>query len=90
MILRFRALVVRTLTFMGGVAIIYHEVWLATDAQILLVILGLWLCGVPIADFLDKLRKLATLQGELIKEEPPTPDVEVDAGGHASLDRRSK
>ena len=49
----------RLASFVGGVLIIYHEVWISTSAEPLLVFVGLWLAGAPIADLLDQLRKIA-------------------------------
>lgn len=52
-------LFIRLSSFVGGVLIIYHEVWVSQSAEPLLVVVGLWLAGAPIADLLDQLRKLA-------------------------------
>lgn len=41
--------------------IMYHEVWVSDDSEPLLIFVGLWLCGAPIADFLDKIRRIASL-----------------------------
>lgn len=66
--------VLRILSFLGGCAILYHEVAIADTAEPLLVFVGLWLSGAPIADFLDKLRRLAQLPSP---NDPPSPP---DAG----------
>lgn len=50
---------------MAGVAILYHEVWVADTAEPLLVFLGLWFVGIPPAMFFDGLRKV----GEQAKSE---------------------
>lgn len=49
---------VKILAFAVGVAILYHEIWIASSAEPLLVFLGLWLIGVSPASFFDELRKL--------------------------------
>lgn len=49
------------LMFAGGSAILYHEVWVTDSSEPILVIVGLWLTGAPIAEFLDKLRRIAAL-----------------------------
>ena len=73
---RLSPLFVRVASFLGGVAIMYHEVWVAPSAEPLLVFVGLWLAGAPLADLLDQLRRLAS-QGlssaEEDKDEARTP-----------------
>lgn len=64
----------RVVFFVGGVAIVYHEVVIAEAAEPLLFLGGLWLAGAPIADLLDKLRRLAQAPSE--GERPPPPEVE--------------
>jgi hypothetical protein len=55
---RLRTLVVRLGAFVSGVLVLYHEVFIASTSEPLLVFLGLWLCGIPPAMFFDGLRKL--------------------------------
>lgn len=61
-----RLIVIRVGAFISGVVVLYHEVFLASSAEPLLVFLGLWLCGIPPAMFFDGLRKLTdTAKGSL-------------------------
>lgn len=62
---------VRIGTFLGGVATLYHEVYLTDQAEPLLIFLGLWLCGVSPAMFFDGMRKLNQLTDPT--GEPPKP-----------------
>jgi hypothetical protein len=62
---RARSHLIRALSTAGGGLILYHEVWVSSSAEPLLVLVGLWLAGAPIADLLDKLRTLTV--------EPPKP-----------------
>lgn len=48
----------RILSFVIGAAIVYHEVILAETSEFLLVIVGLWLMGFPIANVIDSISKL--------------------------------
>lgn len=66
----------RAIFFLGGSGIIYHEVVISDTAEPLLIFVGLWLAGAPIADFLDKLRRLAQLQEP--PEPPPEPQPESE------------
>lgn len=66
----------RVVFFLGGTGIIYHEVVVSDTAEPLLIFVGLWLAGAPIADFLDKLRRLAQLQEP--PPEPPEPQPEAE------------
>jgi hypothetical protein len=73
---RVAPLLVRGVSTLGGGAILYHEVYIAQTAEPLLVFVGLWLAGAPIADLLDKLRRLAmTVNDEPVPQvpEPPKP-----------------
>lgn len=65
-------LAVRLASTLAGGGILYHEVWVAESAEPLLVFVGLWLAGAPIADLLDKLRRLAQIAPEA-KVPPPPP-----------------
>lgn len=61
-----RTIAVRVGAFLAGVGVLYHEVFISTTAEPLLVFLGLWLCGIPPAMFFDGLRKLTdTAKGSL-------------------------
>lgn len=51
---------VRIGSFYAGYRILHHEVYETETAEILLVILGLWLCGIAPASFIDSLRRAAT------------------------------
>lgn len=48
----------RILSFLVGSGIVYHEVVLADSSEFLLVIVGLWLMGFPIANVIDALSRL--------------------------------
>ena len=48
--LAIKRLVFRIASFMVGVAILYHEVWITKDSEPLLDLIALWLMGLPIAD----------------------------------------
>lgn len=62
-----------------GYRILHHEIWEADTSEPLLIGLGLWLCGLPPALFLESLRKLANeAQGVL----------GPDAGNGEDLQRR--
>jgi hypothetical protein len=74
---RLTPFLVRAISTLGGAGIIYHEVWVADSAEPLLVFVGLWLAGAPIADLLDKLRKLA----DAPKVELPTAKDDPAKGG---------
>lgn len=71
-------LAIRVASTVAGGAIIYHEVVVAETAEPLLIFVGLWLSGAPIADFLDKLRRLALTQQDVVEvpEAPSLPDTE--------------
>lgn len=77
---------IRAASFCGGAAIIHHEVWTAETAEPLLFFGGLWLAGAPIAEFLDKLRRFATLPAE-VETEPPI-EVEEPPPKRRHTDRR--
>jgi hypothetical protein len=72
----------RLSSFVGGVLIIYHEVWISQSAEPLLVVVGLWLAGAPVADLLDQLRRLANQvpSGEDEKHEARKPKSERRSG----------
>jgi hypothetical protein len=75
---RFVPLLLRGVSTVGGGLILYHEVYVSSTAEPLLVFVGLWLAGAPIADLLDKLRRLAgTVNDEAIPAPPKVdpPDV---------------
>lgn len=54
---RIVALAIKALMQVGGVAILYHEAFVAKSPDGLLIFVGLYLCGVPPAMFFDGLRK---------------------------------
>jgi hypothetical protein len=65
----------RVAAFIAGVAVLYHEIWIADSAEPLLVFLGLWLCGLPPAIFFDGLRKLgADAKGALTADTSGLPN----------------
>lgn len=68
---------VRAASFVGGVAILYHEVVIAETGEWLFVFVGLWLAGAPVADLLDKLRRLARLPGDAPPPETPEAPPEI-------------
>lgn len=70
---RLAAIAVRALSMAGGIYILYHEVVVSQTAEALLVFVGLWLAGAPIADLLDKLRQLATSVKQQLPEPPSDP-----------------
>lgn len=47
----------RLLSTIGGVLILRHEVYVAEEAEAVLVALGLWLIGIPPALWLDTVRR---------------------------------
>lgn len=65
---RYRKLAIRGMSAVGGVAILYHEVYIADSAEPLLVFLGLWLLGIPPALFFDGLRKVTGAVNESVDE----------------------
>lgn len=91
-----RGLALRVGTFVSGLGILYHEVFLAQTSEPLLVFLGLWFCGIPPAMFFDSLRKLSDQAKETLKDvaiegvprppeeeprPPPKPDSQPPSGG---------
>lgn len=66
-------------SFVGGVAILRHEIFQATTAEPLLVFLGLWLCGIAPATFFDGLRRLTrSVEEGAIPDELPADDSSSD------------
>lgn len=61
----------RVLMFVGGAWILHHEVAVADESELMLVIAGLWLTGVPIAQLLDILRGIVQ---SLPEQRPPPED----------------
>lgn len=55
---RLRPWVTRGPAFAVGVLVLYHEVWVAENSELLLIGLGLWLCGIPPVLFLEDIRRL--------------------------------
>lgn len=53
-----RPWITRGAAFVAGVLILYHEVWVAENSELLLIGLGLWLCGIPPVMFLENVRRL--------------------------------
>lgn len=84
-----RAWVIRGVTFYFGYRILNHEVYETETAEPLLVVLGLWLCGIAPATFFDSLRKgAAAVQAELGKAaeatnvvDDPTPESSDSSSG---------
>jgi hypothetical protein len=70
-------LAIRIASTLAGAGIIYHEVVVTETAEPLLVFVGLWLSGAPIADFLDKLRRLASASQDVVEapEAPESPEI---------------
>lgn len=63
-----QAWVFRGVTFYFGYRILQHEVYETETSEPLLIILGLWLCGIAPATFLDSLRRgAANFQRDLAK-----------------------
>lgn len=65
---KLKKLATRVLSGIAGAAIIYHEVYIADSAEPLLVLLGLWLLGIPPALFLDGLRKMTDAANASVDE----------------------
>lgn len=79
---RFAALAVRIASTVGGALILYHEVAVSADSEPFLVFVGLWLAGAPIADLLDKLRRLAmSVREQAVPEPPSVPSVNPELRG---------
>lgn len=79
-----KTLAIRGGAFFGGVGVLYHEVFIASTSEPLLIFLGLWLCGIPPAMFFDGLRKLteqakATMQEEIVNLDLDDTKKETDA-----------
>lgn len=51
-------LILKAAGFYFGYRVLHHEIYEADSAEPILVGLGLWLCGVPVATFFDGLKKL--------------------------------
>lgn len=63
----------RAFLFVVGGVILYRQVWVG-PANALIVLIGLWLIGAPIAQLLDTLRRVAALKDEIMKEPEKGPD----------------
>jgi hypothetical protein len=79
-----KTLAIRAGAFFAGVGVLYHEVFIASTSEPLLIFLGLWLCGIPPAMFFDGLRKLtekakSTMQEEIINLDLDDTKKETDA-----------
>jgi hypothetical protein len=79
-----KTLAIRVGAFLSGVGVLYHEVFIASTSEPLLIFLGLWLCGIPPAMFFDGLRKLteqakSTMQDEIINLDLDDTKKETDA-----------
>jgi hypothetical protein len=78
----------RTLAFTilsppAGIAILYHEVWVADNSELFLVLLGLWLTGAPLARFLDVLNRAGRFAETL-------EDIEKDTELQADIEELGK
>lgn len=63
-----RAWIFRGVTFYFGYRVLHHEVYETETSEPLLIVFGLWLCGIAPATFLDSLRKgAAAIQSEMEK-----------------------
>lgn len=77
-------LILKAAGFYFGYRILHHEIYEADSAEPILIGLGLWLAGVPVATFFDGLKKLGAQAEEQVKavtgEEQPKPELKlVDA-----------
>lgn len=63
-----RKMATRAAALVAGAAIIYHEVVISESAEPLLIFLGLWLCGIPPAMFLDGLRRITSAANASVDE----------------------
>ena len=54
----YRRLALRILSFLGGAAILYHEVAITEQSEVILDVIALYLMGVPAADLLAHVMNL--------------------------------
>lgn len=85
-----RGLVLKVVGVYFGYRILHHEVYETDTAEPLLVALGLWFMGIPLASFFDGLKKLGASAEQAVKdsaavEEAAKPELqsgsEAKAGG---------
>lgn len=50
-----------------GYRILHHEIYEAEQAEPILIGLGLWLCGVPVASFFDGLKKMGAAASSAVE-----------------------
>lgn len=83
-------LILKAAGFYFGYRILHHEVYETDTAEPLLVALGLWFMGIPLASFFDGLKKLGASAEQAVKdsaavEEAAKPELqsgsEAKAGG---------
>jgi len=65
--LAIKRLAFRIASFMAGVGILYHEVWVTEESEPLLDFIALWLMGLPIADLAVHLKTNLLGQTETTK-----------------------
>ena len=66
--------VYRIPAFIGGAGILYHEVKLTETSEPLLVLVALYLLGVPVVDLLNQLRQITEAAEGVSPTEPPSVD----------------
>lgn len=71
--LAIKRLVFRIASFMVGVGILYHEVWVTKDSEPLLDFIALWLMGLPIADLAAHISANLLGQAKINGSDSPSP-----------------
>lgn len=64
---KINGLVLKTAGFYFGYRILHHEIYETDSAEPILIGLGLWLAGVPVATFFDGLKKLGAQAEDQVK-----------------------
>lgn len=79
---------VKGASFYAGYRVLHHEIFEVETAEPLLVVLGLWLCGIAPASFIDSLRQLGAKAEETVQQATDElesaaklPDSPPDANG---------